>query len=345
MLPVTTAPNPGTTRRASRFPQQLPELPTNWKILESLDPAFIPEIKYIHVFYGNTHEDHYNEETNVLLVTRKDNVYALGKNREGILGVGHKAEIAEPVKIAALCGKRIVSFATGGFHGLARSDDGIVYAFGLNNHGQLGDGTKSHQPKTPRLVTFKSKHGSRLSGNFIQIDCGCHHSAALDLNGVAFFWGSNAYGQIGCGKTGEPKLKPYEVNFGIRITQIRCGFESSYALLETGEVRAWGSNYCGQLGVGDLDKVHFSPRRVIIPPGNSISCIMTGCRFTMMLSQNGSLFTCGFNGLGQLGLGIKVSFVYIPNFMVNLRLKSVAFPPAESRLLSDANESDARPRG
>jgi alpha-tubulin suppressor-like RCC1 family protein len=48
-----------------------------------------------------------------------------------------------PGKVVGLVGERVVKVAAGGFHTLALSEAGNVFAWGYNAHGQVGDGTRS----------------------------------------------------------------------------------------------------------------------------------------------------------------------------------------------------------
>ncbi len=74
------------------------------------------------------------------------NLWGFGCNRFGQIGANCKSKIQElPVKIDTL--KHIVSFTTGHFHTIAIDQNGLVWCFGRNNYGQLGDGSfKNHCP-------------------------------------------------------------------------------------------------------------------------------------------------------------------------------------------------------
>jgi alpha-tubulin suppressor-like RCC1 family protein len=66
--------------------------------------------------------------------------------------------------------KAIVQVAAGGNHGLALDSDGVVWSWGSNFYGQIGDGTNIHRP-TPVRVTGLDRA--------VQVDGGKDHTAVV----------------------------------------------------------------------------------------------------------------------------------------------------------------------
>ena len=99
----------------------------------------------------------------------------------------------------------VVQVATGVSHTLCLTESGDLFAFGENNHGQLGLGDAAlGNVLTPRRVDF-------LKGLPIRsISCGSHHSVAVSWSGAVYAWGKNSYGQLGLG-TSENSSLPKEV--------------------------------------------------------------------------------------------------------------------------------------
>jgi alpha-tubulin suppressor-like RCC1 family protein len=73
-------------------------------------------------------------------------------------------------------------------------------------------------------------------------------------------WGSNNNGQLGLGDTknrgDEPNemgddLPAIDLGQGRSAVQVACGFQFTCALLDNGEVKCWGFNHEGELGLGD----------------------------------------------------------------------------------------------
>ena len=79
--------------------------------------------------------------------------------------------------------------------------NGLVYAWGNNNQGQVGDGTQT-QRLSPTLISGLS--------DITDVAAGIYSSYALDINGNLWSWGYNVNGQLGLGDTTD-RLTPQQV--------------------------------------------------------------------------------------------------------------------------------------
>ncbi|XP_077983839.1 E3 ubiquitin-protein ligase HERC2-like [Glandiceps talaboti] len=106
-----------------------------------------------------------------LALTRSGQVWTWGKGDYFRLGHGTDAHVRKPQVVEGLKGKKIVHVAVGALHCLAVTDQGQVYAWGDNDHGQQGNGSTTVNKK-PALV-----HG--LEGvKITKVACGSSHSIA-----------------------------------------------------------------------------------------------------------------------------------------------------------------------
>lgn len=128
----------------------------------------------------------------------------------------------------------------GWYHTVALKSDGTVWAWGCNDHGQLGDGTN-----TNRNIPVSVK---KLRG-FTSILCGMRHTVTLKADGTVWAWGRNDFGQLGDG-TNKDRSTPVRVKTLSDVTAILCGMWHTIALKADGTVWAWGRNDFGQLGDG-----------------------------------------------------------------------------------------------
>ncbi len=122
-------------------------------------------------------------------------VYAWGDNRYGQLGNQTTEDSYAPVAVdtgGVLKGKRIVSIATGDHHCLALSADGSLFAWGLNDQGQLGN--RSYI--SSNIPVAVNREGYLSGKKIIGISCGAKHSVVMDDEDV-YTWGSNDHGQLG----------------------------------------------------------------------------------------------------------------------------------------------------
>ena len=234
-----------------------------------------------------------------LAVRGGNEVMSWGRNDMGQLGIGVSGadkEVLFPHIVSGL--EKIVDLAAGENHSLALSNDGNVWAWGNNSHGQLGIGRNDiTQIDTPQNVL--------LLTDIIAIEAGYAHTLALQDNGNVWIWGSNTNGQLGNGKTGQEtsEYKPYLIQTLDNCVAIAAGYAHSVALKNDGTVWTWGFNSVGQLGnQTDTDK----NVPVIVPGLANIIAIAAGDYHTVALKNDGTVWTWGDNPFGQLGDGTKL---------------------------------------
>jgi alpha-tubulin suppressor-like RCC1 family protein len=71
-------------------------------------------------------------------------------------------------------------------------------------------------------------------------------------------WGYGPYGQLGYPNTTEVLGVPAsagDVDVGGPVSQIVAGYNHTCALLQSGDVRCWGSGYGGKLGYGNTEHI------------------------------------------------------------------------------------------
>ncbi|MEK0307570.1 RCC1 domain-containing protein, partial [Bifidobacterium favimelis] len=112
---------------------------------------------------------------------------------------------------------------TGDYHSAALGSDGNLYAWGVNDSRQLGDGTDTSS-NTP--VKAKLPDGAPAGFTWKQADYGAiKHSLALGSDGNLYAWGNNVYGQLGDGTsdvTNNGIGHPVTVRFGqVLVTAVR----------------------------------------------------------------------------------------------------------------------------
>jgi alpha-tubulin suppressor-like RCC1 family protein len=221
-------------------------------------------------------------------------VASWGDNSWGELGDGTTAPLRTLYgDIAA--GSDVVQVAAGRTHNLAVRSDGTVTAWGLNDHGALGDGTTTDR-STPVQV-------SGLSGVITQVAAGEAFSLALRSGGTVWAWGRNDRGQLGRGTISGGELVPARVSVLNRVTKIAAGRDFALALRSDGIVFAWGTDRFGQLNV--------APAAAVTRPVNSIAAgsritqISAGGGHMLALRSDGTVLGWGFNVRGQLGNGIQ----------------------------------------
>jgi len=266
---------------------------SKWTVLSLLDSKFLQTLKLALVF-GNLGSE-------VIMVTDEDEVYAMGCNSSGCLGVGDSHSTLEPRKIEMLSKKKIKGLAYGsGLHLAAYNESGELYTWGYNTYAQLGNGNTTHST-VPSLVS-----GALSEKKIVQVSCGNHHCLALASDGEVFSWGQNNAGQVGSGSTTGQSVPRRVLSAigGLKVVAVACGQLSSMALLEDGELYGWGYNGNGELGIG-TNSNHHNPIRVINLNKVFITQIVCGFAHCLAMTDQGDIYAWGANSYGQLGTGYK----------------------------------------
>lgn len=187
-------------------------------------------------------------------------VWCWGSNRQGQLGepdesVSRRAAAQPVAGLPATAASRVVALAAGAGHSTcALMSDHKAWCWGNNSAGQLGNGATASRQAVPVLV-------SQLTA-IKAIAPGFTHTCALDQQDQPWCWGSGAQGELGHGSF-ESSLTAVKVQGVSAATEISAGYHSTCALVSSGmssgasagsagspELRCWGSNASGQLGVG-----------------------------------------------------------------------------------------------
>jgi len=227
---------------------------------------------------------------------------AWGNNTQGQLGDGTTVTKVNPVVVADALGNPITgiqSIAAGLNHALALKNDGTMLAWGVNNLGQLGDGTTLSK-SNPVVVT--DALGSPISG-VISVTAGDNYNVALKNDGTMLAWGYNNVGQLGDGTTAT-KFNPVVVSDALGnpitgITMVSAGGVHTLALKSNGNIAAWGDNTWGKLGDGtSVNRVN----PVVLNTGIAIS-VAAGNLHSLALRSDGLMLAWGRNFYGQLGDG------------------------------------------
>ncbi|XP_031633255.1 probable E3 ubiquitin-protein ligase HERC4 isoform X3 [Contarinia nasturtii] len=237
-------------------------------------------------------------------------LYSSGSNDFGQLG--HQQPRKRPHQVENLENHVITKICCGSSHSCAVNEWGNLWTWGSNSFGQLGYGefdTNEPQPKLAKKLATK---------NIVQIACGDHHNLALTNEGEIYAFGLNNYGQLGIGNAEKKVVNPVKIDSlnGIPIAFIACGGYHSFAISKSGAVFGWGKNNWGQLGVGDEQPRYF-PAKLKTLRSIGVRKVSAGEDFSVFLTMDGGIFSCGAGNFGQLGHGNKNN-VSLPRMVVEM---------------------------
>ena len=182
--------------------------------------------------------------------------------------------------------------SAGPYTSMVIGQDGTLWTWGLNKHGQLGDGTNSCK-NTPTQV------GTDTDWNMIS--AGWAHMTALKNDGTLWAWGENSNGSVGDG-TNTHRYIPTQVGTDTDWKLVAAGMAHTIAIKNDGTLWTWGYNYYGQLGDGTNSNKN-TP--VQIGTGTDWATVAAGESHTIAIKNDGTLWAWGGNYFGQLGDGTE----------------------------------------
>ena len=278
-------------------------------------------------------------------ISTNGTVYTWGYNAFGQIGDNTTTNRSSPVLVlkGAYSGttylgddpdNKIIMMAIWSNSAIALDENGLVYTWGRNQYGQLGDNSTTTR-NVPVKVLKGEYSGSTYLGDdssnkIIAVSIGDAHSLALAADGTVYAWGLNTYGMLGNNNT-TGSYTPIKVLKGEysgstylgddssnKITAISAGAYFNHALAADGTVFAFGFNNNGQCGNGTV--VNSSPYGQLTPvkvlkgtysgttylgddSSNKITAISGGNNWAGALGADGMVYLWGRNNHGQLADG------------------------------------------
>lgn len=229
-------------------------------------------------------------------------LYAWGQNNWGQLGDNSNLARSSPVAVnngAATTAWRQVSvgeqFAVGIRAGTGTSTSGgTLWAWGLNNNGQLGQGN---------IVNSALPVQIGKETTWVSVSAGKFHVLALKADGTLWAWGRNSEGQLGdttvLGRRDPVKVGGTDKTNTATWIAFSAGGTHSMGIQKDGSLWTWGANVDGQLGNASTSSTPVStPAKIGTGVYNAVSA---GASHSMAIATNGTLWGWGANGSGQLG--------------------------------------------
>ena len=223
-----------------------------------------------------------------------------GCRSEGILAPSGEPDTIEGDWMAVTAGRDLTC---------ALTREGAAYCWGANYAHLLGIASDQLDVPTPSPV----QGGLR----FQAISAGYDHVCALTIDGVAYCWGSSAFGKRGNGVIDDLDVHstgPTPVTGGITFRSISAGFYHTCGVSRDGAAYCWGSDTYGALGVGGTGPCATAARDTVtdsrlcdrtepiaVAGGISFTSISAGDDYTCGVAVDGNAYCWGDNHYGALG--------------------------------------------
>jgi cysteine-rich repeat protein len=250
-------------------------------------------------------------------------VVCWGSNDSGQLGIGSTEDIGEdpndlpPQQINGL--GTVVQVATSADSTCVLLDTG-----GMRCWGSGGYNTGVHKGDDPGEMPTPLVS---IGGSVAELAAhGVSNYARMVSNNELRCWGSNGEGQCGQGHiftigVSVNSMPPQSTNYGLGVlTDVFPGIWHICVRFDDSDLRCWGRNTNGQLGIGSTNHIGDVPGEM--PPGNTnvgglVVTAASGGRHTCAIINGGAVRCWGNNQYGQLGYqtGNNVNIGDAPNEM------------------------------
>jgi len=217
-------------------------------------------------------------------------LWTWGNNTYGQLGDNTRTAKSSPVQTVA-AGTNWKQVAGGQQHTAAIKTDGTLWIWGHNGNGQLGDNTTAQKSSPVQTVSGGTNWKLVAGGNY--------HTASIKTDGTLWLWGRNTIGQLGDNTVANKSSPVQTVAAGTNWKLVAAGAYHTAVIKTDGTLWLWGHNTNGRLG--DNTATNASSPIQTVSGGTNWKSVSGGNSHTAAIKTDGTLWTWGYNGNGQLG--------------------------------------------
>ena len=207
-----------------------------------------------------------------MILTDQGDLYTLGCAEQGQLGRvpecfssrgGRKGiqtlldpQVVRFRKLKGIPKPKFSDIFCGLYHTFALTQNNRLYAWGLNNYGQLGtdDVDSRYNPELLPTDWIKEKgnENSPEPTKYEKLDIsGGQHHTVICQNGRVYTLGRKNYGRLGLGENSDEPHLPRSVPDLSDVTRVSAGTACSFAVTKSGDVYSCGMGTNLQLGMGE----------------------------------------------------------------------------------------------
>ncbi|PJJ59985.1 RCC1 domain-containing protein [Hymenobacter chitinivorans] len=224
-------------------------------------------------------------------VRRDGTLWTWGYNGNGQLGNGTRGDTKQLVPTQVGTATSWANLAAGEDHTLAQRADNSIYAWGINQRSQIGQGF-------PFTSSFNQVIEYFGVTSWSQVNAGYYTSLAHSGTNTLFGWGANGNGQIGNNSTSD-----YNTPVPVPVSSWQStatGSAHTVGVKTDGSLWGWGDNRQGQAGISNY-QYYYTPIR--IGSATTWKTVAAGYAHSAGVRTDGTLWTWGRDNDGQLGNG------------------------------------------
>ena len=239
-------------------------------------------------------------DTCTFILKNDGSLWACGNNSNRQLGLGDSTNRTTFTQVTTNVNNDVKQVASGYNCTFIVKNDGSLWTCGYTSDAfGLGITTSTAKSTFTQVTT-------NINNDVEQVSCGENHAFIIKNDGSLWACGVNGNGELGLGdNTDRSTFTQVTTNVNNDVKQVSCGSYSTFILKNDGSLWSCGYNYSGHLGLDDTtDRSTFT--QVTINVDNDVKCIYNrggdGISHAVILKNDGSVWACGENGSGQLGL-------------------------------------------
>ena len=206
--------------------------------------------------------------------------------------IGDNAQAHRTSPVAVVGNHSFIQVGVGHRHSGGLKADGSIWAWGYNDYGQLGLNNRSHRSSPTAIVG---------SHSFVELRFGLYISAARKADGSIWTWGRNIYGELGQDTLASCSSPIQVVGNHSFSGPMRTRSNVLYAKKSTDEWWAIGRNQYRAVKILEYGNDQSSP--VAVVGNHSFLYTSLGYTHSLMLKDNGQVWSCGRSAYGELGYG------------------------------------------
>ncbi|XP_040268296.1 serine/threonine-protein kinase Nek9 isoform X1 [Bufo bufo] len=246
-----------------------------------------------------------------MCITDEGQLYSFGSDYYGCLGVGQSlgSEVLEPILVDFFLNEPIEQVSCGDSHVMVLTRSKCVYSWGCGEYGRLGLDSEDD-------VSAPQKVEVQRGLCIVSVSCGSDGSFLLTQSGKVLACGLNEHNKLGLNQCTVGIINheayrevPYTTSLTLarqlsfyKVRSISPGKTHTAAIDERGRLLTFGSNKCGQLGVGDYRK-HLGINLLGGPlGGKQVIRVSCGDEFTIAATDDNHIFAWGNGGNGRLAM-------------------------------------------